>query len=75
MGAVINPVAGRRNPFPGGDRDGMTYQGNQIAVPAGLDPEDTKTVLSVLVGDALNRSSQYLTIRQCGFTIHNTRHR
>ena len=25
-------------------------QGNQIAVPAGLNPEDTKAVLSVLVG-------------------------
>ena len=41
----------------------MTHQGDQITVPAGLNPEDTKAFFGVLVGDALNLSSQYLTIR------------
>jgi hypothetical protein len=37
----------------------------------GLNPEHTIVVLGVVVGDTLNRSSQYLTIRWCGSTFHN----
>ena len=52
----------------------MTHQGNLITVPAGLDPKDTKAIVSVLVDDALNRSGQNLWAGWCGSTFHPTRH-
>jgi hypothetical protein len=52
----------------------MTNQGDQIPVPAGLYPDDTKAVLGVLVSDALDQSSQRVAIGWCGFHIHNIRH-
>jgi hypothetical protein len=74
VGAVVDPVAGCRNPLSGRDGGGMTNQGDQITVPAGLNPDDTKAVVGVLISDALNQSSQYLAIGWCGFHIHNIRH-
>ena len=32
MGAVVYPVAGRRDPLPGRDRGGVANQGDQLAV-------------------------------------------
>jgi hypothetical protein len=58
----------------GRDRGGMTNQGDQITVPTGLNPYDTKAVVGVLISDALNQSSQCLAIGWCGFHIHDIRH-
>ncbi len=54
MGAVVDPVAGRRDPLAGRDRGGMADQGDQLALTTGLDPQDAKAVIGVLVGDALD---------------------
>ena len=52
----------------------MTNQGDQVTVPTGLNPEDTKAVVGVPISDALNQSGQYFAIGGCGFHIHNDRH-
>jgi hypothetical protein len=54
MGAVVDPSARRSDPLARGNGRGMTDQGDQIAMSAGLDPNDAKPVVSVLVGDALD---------------------
>jgi hypothetical protein len=51
----------------------MTNEGDQITVPTGLNPDDTKAVVGVLISDALNQSSHYLAIGRGGFHIHNIR--
>src|SRR5262249_31680791 len=51
VSAVIDPVAGRGHPFAGRDRSGMAHQGDHFAVAAGLNPQDAKAILSVLVRD------------------------
>src|SRR6266566_7778101 len=50
VGAVVDPVAGRCNPVAGRDRGGMADQGDQLTVATGLDPDDAKAILGVLVG-------------------------
>jgi len=52
MGSSV-PIVGR-NPFAGRDRGGMADQDDQLAAATGLDPQDTKAVLGVLVSDALD---------------------
>ena len=74
VGAVVDPISGRRNPLSGRDRGGMTNQGDQITLPTGLNPDDTEAVVGVLISDALNQSGQYFAIGWCGFHIHNNRH-
>jgi hypothetical protein len=49
----------------------MTDQRNQIAVAARLDPNDTKAVLDVLVGDTLDQSGEHLPVRWLGFYLHD----
>jgi len=43
-------------------------------VSTGLNPDNAKAVVGVLIGDALNQSSQYLAIGWCGFHIYNICH-
>ena len=52
----------------------MTNQGDQVTVPTGLNPDDTKAVVDVLISDTLNQSGQYLAIGSCRFHVHNDRH-
>jgi hypothetical protein len=40
VGAVMDPVAGGGNPFPGRDRGGMADQGDQLALSTSLNPQD-----------------------------------
>src|SRR5262249_20210453 len=49
-------------------------QGDQLALATGLDPQDTKAVLGVLVGDALDQSSEDLAIRWPGLSVHDRHH-
>ncbi len=70
VGAVVDPVAGRCNPLAGRDRGGMADQGDQLAAAAGLNADDAKAILGVLVGDALDQSGEHLTIGWCGLGLH-----
>ena len=42
----------------GGDHSGMANDGDEIAVASRLDPNDAKSVVGILVGDALNQPGQ-----------------
>jgi hypothetical protein len=42
------------------------YYGDEVAVAPRFDPDDTKAVLGVLVRNALNQSSQHLSIGWMG---------
>jgi hypothetical protein len=53
MGAVVRPFTGGRNPLAGGDHGGVANDGDEIAVASRVDPNDTKTVVGILVCDAL----------------------
>ena len=48
VGAVVDPVAGGRDPLAGRDHGGMANQANQFAMATGLYPEDAKTILGTL---------------------------
>src|SRR6266516_7691689 len=49
VGAVVDPVAGCRDPLAGRDRGGMADQGDQLAAAPGLNPDHAKAILGVLV--------------------------
>src|SRR6266567_2296370 len=66
----LTPAAGGRNPLAGRDRGGVADQGDQLALAPGLDPQDAKAVLGVLVSDALDQSGEHLTIGWCGLGLH-----
>ena len=58
VGAVVDPLAGRRDPLAGRNRGGMADHGHQIAMPARLDPQNAEAVLGIVVGDALDQAGQ-----------------
>src|SRR6266571_8998031 len=53
---------------------GMADQGDQLAVATGLDPDDAKAILGVLVGDALDQSGERLVIGWRGLALHDGSH-
>src|SRR6266516_5743200 len=74
VSTVVNPVARCRDPLTGRDRGGMANQGDQLAVATSLNPQDAKTVLGVLVSDALDQSGEHLAIRLRGLALHDGLH-
>ena len=59
MGAVVDPFAGRGDPFAGGDRCRVTDDRHLIAVSARLCPENAKAVLGVVEGDPLDQTGEH----------------
>ena len=49
MGVIVDPFASCRNPFACRDDGSVTDDRNKIAMPAGFCPQNTKTVLRVVV--------------------------
>jgi hypothetical protein len=70
MGAVVDPIAGRRDPLAGRDHGGMADQGDQLALATGLNPQDAKTIFGVLVSDALDQAGEHLAIGWCRLALH-----
>ena len=54
MGVVIDPFTGSGDPLTGGDRGGMADNGDEIPMPARLDPQHAEAVLGIVVGDPLD---------------------
>jgi len=52
----------------------MANQGDQLAVATGLNPDDAKAILDVLVSDTLDQSGEHLVIGWCGLVLHDGRH-
>ena len=55
-GLFVDPFARRGDPFAGENYCGMAYRGDKFAVPARLDPQNTKPVLGVVKGNALDEA-------------------
>jgi len=73
MGPVVDPIPGCGDPFAGRYCGGMPHDGDEVAVAPRLDPNDTKAVLDVLVGDALDQPSQHFSIGWMGLCLHEAR--
>ena len=58
MRAVVGPFAGYGDPFPGGDRRGMSDDRHQVAMAARLDPQNAKAVLGIMERDALDQAGE-----------------
>jgi hypothetical protein len=71
MSAVIRPITRGRDPLTGGNHGGVANDGDEIAVTSRLHPDDAKTVLGVLVGDALNQPGQHLPVGWLWFRLHD----
>jgi hypothetical protein len=52
----------------------MADQGDQLALATGLNPQDAKAILGVLVSDALDQSGEHLAIRCHGLAFRDGRH-
>jgi hypothetical protein len=62
MGPVVDPIPRCGDPLPSRYCGGMSYNGDEVTVAPRLDPNDAKSVLGVLVGDALDQPRQNLSI-------------
>jgi hypothetical protein len=71
MGAIVCPIACGRNPLAGGNHGGVANNGDEIAMPPRLDPNDAKAVVGILVGDAFNQPSQQLPIGWLRLHLHD----
>ena len=52
----------------------MADQSDQLALVPGLDPQDAKAILGVLVSDALDQCGEHLVIGWRGLVLHDGRH-
>ena len=58
VGAVIDPFARGGDPLAGRDGCGVTNDGHHIPVAARLGTQDAKAIFNIVIGDALDQSSQ-----------------
>jgi hypothetical protein len=49
----------------------VPHQRDQVAVATGLDPQDPKPNLGIVVRDALDQSGEQLPVRWLGFHLHD----
>src|SRR5262249_49350172 len=64
MRAVVKPLARRSDPLASGYDGGMANHCDKLAVATDLHSDDTKAVLRVLIGDALDHPGEHLPIRR-----------
>ncbi len=62
VGAVVLPLAGGGDPFPGGHRGGVADDGHQLPVPARLDPQDAEPAVLAVEGHALDGTGEDFTL-------------
>ena len=63
MGAVVDPLPGGGDPFPGRHHGGVADHGDQVAMPPCPSPEHAEAVLRIVEGDALDQPGQDLPVR------------
>src|SRR5882672_5386717 len=59
MGVVVDPFARCRNPLACRDSGGVADDRDQIAMAAGLCPQNAEAVLAIVEGDTLDKARQY----------------
>ena len=63
VGAVVDPLSGCRDPFPGRDHGGVAHDRDQVAMAPCLDPQNAEPAVRVVEGDALDQPGQDLPVR------------
>jgi hypothetical protein len=63
MGVIVDPFARCSNPLACGDDGSVTDDRDKITMATGLCPQNTKPVIAVMEGDALDKPSQNLLDR------------
>ena len=58
VGAVIHPIARRRDPLTGRNGRGVSNYRHNIPMPAHLGAQNAESVLGIVVGDALDEARQ-----------------
>jgi len=71
VGAVIYPRAARLDELAGRDHRGMANDGDEIALTAGFDTQNTEAVLIVVECDALDQTGQNLGRRTRPKWLHH----
>ena len=66
VGAVVDPFTRRGDPFPGGDRGGVTHDGDQITVTARLRAQDAEAVFGVVERHPFDDAGDDLAVRLGG---------
>jgi hypothetical protein len=51
----------------------MPHYGDEVTVAPRLDPNDTKAVLGILVGDAFDQPGKHLSLGRMGLRLHGAR--
>ena len=59
MGAVIDPVPRRRNPFARRDYRRVADYSHEFSMPARLRPQHAEAVLDIVERDALDQTRQH----------------
>ena len=63
VGAIVDPLSGCRDPFPGRDHGGVAHDRDQVAMAPRLDPQNAEPVVRVVEGDALDQPGLDLPVR------------
>ena len=62
---VVDPLPGHLDEFAGGDRSGVTDDGDQIALTPRLHPQHAEAAVHVVEGDALDEAGEGVLRRRC----------
>jgi hypothetical protein len=60
MISVIEPFAGYRSPFSGGNRCNVTDNSHKVTMPPRLNAQDTEAILCIMECDALDNPREHL---------------
>ena len=71
MSPVVKPIARCSDPLASGYSGGVTNHSDKFAVATGLHPDDTKAILRVVIGDALDHAGEHLPIRRFRLRLHD----
>jgi hypothetical protein len=74
MGMIVDPFARCRNPLACRDDGGVTNDRNKITMAAGLNPDNAKAILGIVVSDTLDQSGQHVAIGWRGLNFHGAGH-
>src|SRR5262249_10123165 len=70
VGAVVDPFAGGGDPLARRNGCGMANHGHDVTMPARAGAQNAKTILCVVVGDALDDARQHFLVWWFRLPIH-----
>ena len=69
VGAVVDPLAGGGDPLAGGDGGGMADDGDEVAVPTRLHPQDGEAALGIVERNPLDDAGEHFAIGPGGLLL------